>query len=50
MLANWPEIKHNKHINNLTQKAFIAIIINNTFSVFATQNNTLKKILTLRIK
>ena len=28
------EIKHNKHINNLNQEAFIVIIINYTFSVF----------------
>ena len=39
MLANWPEVKHNKHISNQKQKAFFVIIMNYTFSVFAMQNN-----------
>ena len=40
-------IKHNKHINNQNQEAFIVIIISYTFSVFSSvfviQNNIFLK-------
>ena len=34
LLFEKKETKHNTHINNLNQKAFLVIIINYTFSVF----------------
>ena len=34
LLFEEKEIKHNKHINNQNQEAFIVIIINYTFSIF----------------